>query len=74
MTIACHVDARCAGCVCVATREVIDEYGERLMLCDRCPSPAEIRERSAEVRAGWDEMDFWCRRIGVSRGSNVICC
>ena len=58
---------RCAGCECCATRETVDEYGERLPLCDRCPSPDEIRQRTAEVRANWDELEFWCRRYGLPR-------
>jgi hypothetical protein len=62
-----YQDCRCAGCQNCATREFVDEYGERLPLCDRCPSPEEIRRRTAEVRASWDELDFWCRRYGLPR-------
>jgi hypothetical protein len=57
----------CAGCHCCATRETIDEFGEELSLCDRCPSPEEIRRRTAELRATWDELDYCCRRYNLSR-------
>lgn len=57
----------CAGCECQATREIIDECGDRTPLCERCPSPEEIRERSAAVREEWDDLEHWCRRHGVSR-------
>jgi hypothetical protein len=57
----------CASCHCRATRETVDEFGERLPLCDRCPSPEEIRRRTAEVRANWDNLNYWCRRYGLSR-------
>ena len=57
----------CASCHCCATREIIDEFGEQLSLCDRCPSPEEIRRRTAELRATWDELDYSCRRYGFSR-------
>jgi len=57
----------CACCRSFATREVLDEYGERLPLCDRCPSPEEIERRTAEVRANWDELDYRSRRYGLPR-------
>jgi hypothetical protein len=60
-------DERCAGCRCCATREITDEFGEPLLLCDRCPSPEEIAERTAEVRSNWGELEHWCRRFGVTR-------
>jgi hypothetical protein len=62
---------RCASCLSFATRETVDEWGERLALCDRCPSPEEIQVRAAEVRERWDEIEFWCRRYGVSREAAV---
>ena len=62
-----YQDGRCAGCQNCATRELVDEDGERLPLCDRCPSPEEIRRRTAEVRSHWDEVDYWCRRHGLPR-------
>ncbi len=37
----------------LATRKAIDEYGRRLHLCPRCPSPDDVIARAAEVRAGW---------------------
>ncbi|MCU0959460.1 MAG: hypothetical protein MUF48_05085 [Pirellulaceae bacterium] len=60
---------RCVGCLLYATREIVDEFGQRQALCDRCPSPDEIRQRAAEIRAGWDDIDFLCRRHGLTRES-----
>ena len=57
----------CAGCRSHASREVIDDDGEPLPLCDRCPSPEEIQRRTAEVRTNWDELDYWSRRYGLPR-------
>jgi hypothetical protein len=39
----------------------MDEYGECLTLCERCPSPDEIRERAEEIRSRWSEEEAWCR-------------
>jgi hypothetical protein len=64
---------QCAGCHGCATRETIDEFGEQLSLCDRCPSPEEIRRRTAELRANWDELDYFCRRYGYSREMAAKC-
>lgn len=36
-------------------------------MCDMCPTPAEIRERAAAVRAGWDDLEHEARRLGISR-------
>ncbi len=52
---------RCAVCYCSSTRQVIDEYGEQLHLCERCPSPEEIRDRAAAIRARWSEEEHLCR-------------
>lgn len=65
---------RCVGCLLYATREIVDEYGQRQALCDRCPSPDEIRQRAAEIRAGWDDIDFLCRRHGLTRESISDAC
>ena len=62
-----HLGCHCAGCQCCVTREIVDEFGERVSLCDRYPSPEEIRRRTAELRATRDELDYWCRRYGLSR-------
>lgn len=63
---------RCDCCSCFATRVVLDEYGERVVLCDRCPSPDEIRQRAAEVRSLWDDVDYWCRQRGLSREAAYV--
>lgn len=62
-----YYDGRCASCLCFATRVTLDEWGDRLALCDRCPSPSEIELQTAEIRAKWDEIEHWCRRYGMSR-------
>lgn len=60
-------DCRCACCLSFATRATVDEWGETLILCDRCPSPSEIDLRTAEIRENWDEIEHWCRRYGLPR-------
>ena len=60
---------RCECCLRFATRETVDEFGERLPLCDRCPSPEEIRQRTADLRTNWDELEYWCRRYGLPRNT-----
>ncbi len=52
---------RCVVCYCPATRVTADEYGEPLPLCERCPSPEEIRLRTAALRATWSDEEYWCR-------------
>lgn len=61
------VGIHCACCELPATRETVDDEGQQLALCDRCPSPEEIRRRAACVRQSWDDLDHWCRRHGVPR-------
>jgi hypothetical protein len=51
----------------LATRETVDEFGQRLPLCDRCPTPEEIRQHTADLRTKWDELEHWCRRYGLPR-------
>jgi len=58
---------RCAGCQGFATREIVDEFGERVPLCVRCPSPEEIWQHTADFRATWDEVEHCCRRYGLTR-------
>lgn len=66
------VGIHCVCCELPATREKVDDDGRGLFLCDRCPSPDEIRRRAACVRESWDELDHWCRRHGVSRPVGLI--
>ncbi len=56
-------------CVCwrKATRTARDEFGTLLRLCRDCPTPAEIRERAAAVRAGWDEREHYSRHYDCGR-------
>jgi hypothetical protein len=58
---------RCACCHGFATREIVDEFGEQLPLCNRCPSPDEIRRHTADFRATWDEVQYCSRRYGLTR-------
>lgn len=66
------VGLHCTCCELPATRKVVDEDGNRMFLCDRCPSPDEIRRRAARVRESWDELDHWCRRHGVPRSVGLL--
>lgn len=57
--------SRLCECGQPATRSVPDRWPDRhghirtLHLCDRCPTPAEIDQRSALVRQSWsDEMHY----------------
>jgi hypothetical protein len=38
-------------------------------MCDRCPSPEEIQQQTADLRTNWDELEYWCRRYGLSRNT-----
>jgi len=57
----------CVVCLAPATRGAHDEFGDHILLCDRCPSPEDIRLRTAEVRASWSEADFNERGSGHIR-------
>jgi hypothetical protein len=57
----------CVVCFRPASREVRDEYGERLPLCARCPTPVEIALRTAEVRRRWNVSDYWMRSRRIPR-------
>jgi hypothetical protein len=38
-----------------------------LHLCDRCPSPEEIRRHTASIRENWTETEYRARHYGCSR-------
>lgn len=58
---------KCCVCGRWATRLATDCDGIEQLFCDRCPTPAEIVDRAAEVRSRWDETEHYSRQFGVCR-------
>lgn len=58
---------RCSACQeRHATRRARDSYlGLRVYVCDRCPTPAEIRSQAAAIQTTWSERTRMKRRQNV---------
>jgi len=65
--------SKCAACGRWATRRKLDHAtGRMLWLCDRCPSPREIRQRAEAVQAGWDDAQRLARWYDCPREVAVM--
>lgn len=59
---------RCNCCGKPATRRKLDRVTRRMLdLCDRCPSPEEIRAGAEAIQAGWDPLTRQGRELGCNR-------
>jgi len=54
---------RCFCCRRPTARTALID-GQRVPLCERCPTPAQIRQRCREVQANWTVVREATRRFG----------
>jgi len=59
----------CDACGRPSYRTARDENGEQLLLCDRCPSPEEIRRLTETIREKWTDEDHHARRCDCGRSA-----
>lgn len=53
------------------TRVVLDRDGTELRLCESCPSPVDVFERTAEIRAEWKTRAWERQRTQDERQASV---